>query len=293
MSLQGLLTACERVYFRGLTWGEVARLTLRKRFALGRGEIQGYWRCQRRAALEREIIRTNHFFIGRTEWDKAFLGVLNPAATYYHCDEILRSPFYDAVWQHDAGRSRTVFCTSSTSLYKGAECLIEALALLRHAGYDDVRLRIAGIPPQGDETEFYAARARKHGVTSAIDWLGRIKADRLVSELLQASVFAYPSHIDNSPNALSEALLVGVPSVASYVGGVPSLLADGREGLLFPDADPFALAGRIRYMLDNPHLAAEMGSRARERALRRHDPQSIVERLLNIYREVLQAGGVS
>ena len=133
------------------------------------------------------------------------------------------------------------------------------MGLLHDAGYADVRLRIAGIPPEGPGNEFYAARARKHGVMESIDWLGRLDAEQLVAELLGAAVFAYPSHIDNSPNALCEALLVGVPTVASYVGGVPSLIDDGREGLLYPDGDPYALAGRIRYLLDNPSFAAEVG----------------------------------
>jgi glycosyltransferase involved in cell wall biosynthesis len=77
-----------------------------------------------------------------------------------------------------------------------------------------------------------------------------------------------------------------VPTVASHVGGVPSLLADGREGLLFPDGDPYALAGKIRYLLDDAASAAEIGKRARDRALCRHDPDAIVADLLRIYDQV-------
>ena len=64
--------------------------------------IHGYWRCVRMAAREREIMRINRSFIGRTEWDRAVLWAVNPAATYYHCDEVLRPPFYGAVWQREA-----------------------------------------------------------------------------------------------------------------------------------------------------------------------------------------------
>jgi len=287
ISLQGLLTVYERFYFQGMTSKETAGLALQRSFFLGRGTIQGYWRCVRMAVREREIMRINRAFMGRTEWDKTVLWAINPAATYYHCDEVLRPPFYRAVWKREAAAPRTVFCTSNTITWKGAECLIEALGLLHGAGYADIRLRIAGIPPEGPGNEFYAARARKHGVMDSIDWLGRLDAEQLVAELLGATVFAYPTHIDNSSNALCEALLVGVPTVASYVGGVPSLIDDGREGLLNPDGDPYALAGRIRYLLDDASFAAEVGQRARDRALRRHDPDSIVATLLNIYGELL------
>jgi glycosyltransferase involved in cell wall biosynthesis len=68
---------------------------------------------------------------------------------------------------------------------------------------------------------------------------------------------------------------------------VPSLMEDEKEGLLFPDGDPYALAGRLRRMLDCSPAAEEMGRRARQRALRRHEPEAIVENLLGIYAEVM------
>jgi glycosyltransferase involved in cell wall biosynthesis len=287
ISLQGLLTVYERFFFHGMTCHEVARLALKRSFALGRSEIHGYWRCVNMAVREREIMRINKSFMGRTEWDKAVLRAVNPAATYYHCDEVLRPPFYGSEWQLKTAAPRTIFCTSNTLTWKGAECLIEALGLLHGAGYADVGLRIAGIPPKGPGSEFYTARARKHGVMNSIEWLGRLDAEELVRELLGATLFAYPSHIDNSPNALCEALLVGVPTVASYVGGVPSLIEDGRDGLLYPDGDPYALAGRIRHLLDNASFAVETGKKARERAIHRHDPDSIVNSLVDIYRALL------
>jgi glycosyltransferase involved in cell wall biosynthesis len=163
--------------------------------------------------------------------------------------------------------------------------LIEALGLLHAAGYANVRLRIAGIAPSGPGTKFFTSRARRHGVLQSIDWLGRLDAEHIVAELLRAAVFAYPSHIDNSPNALCEALLLGVPTVATYVGGVPSLIEDRHDGFLYPDGDPYALAGRIRDLMDDASLAAELGRRARERALRRHDPGTIVSSLMRIYSE--------
>lgn len=284
ISLQGLLTVYERFYFRGKTAQEVARMALTRDFVMGRSAIQGYWRCVRMAVREREIMRGNRSFTGRTEWDRTVLWAVNPSADYHHCDEVLRAPFYRCVWRPEAAAARTIFCTSNTVTWKAAESLIEALGLLHRAGYGDVRLRIAGIPPASG---IYAQRARRHGVAGSVDWLGRLDAEQLAEELLRATVFAYPSHIDNSPNALCEALLVGVPTVASYIGGIPSLMKDGSEGLLYPDDDTYTLAGRIRRLLDDPSSAAEAGRKARERASRRHDPEAIVARLLSIYGELL------
>jgi glycosyltransferase involved in cell wall biosynthesis len=81
-------------------------------------------------------------------------------------------------------------------------------------------------------------------------------------------------------------MLVGTPCVASYVGGIPSLLQDNEEGLLYSDGDPYALAGKIRYLFDHPDEAARMGRCARARARLRHDMSSTAKRLIHIYQEL-------
>ena len=287
VSLQGIVTMVLRSLFGGQSTAETARRLVDRSFILGRGQIHGYFRGTQTAKRERAILRANDAFIGRTEWDRAVLQAFNPSARYFHCDEVLRPPFYEALWDRDTCRPLTVFCTSSDAPLKGADCVIEALSLLRASGLPEARLRIAGIPTSGPGSEFFHARARGHGVADAIDWLGRLDADQLAGELLQASVFAYPSYMDNSPNALCEALLAGVPSVASYVGGIPSLVDDGHEGLLFPAGDPYALAAKLRRLMEDPALAGELGASARRRALHRHDETRIVTDLAAIYAEVV------
>jgi glycosyltransferase involved in cell wall biosynthesis len=290
ISLQGLLSVYEKFYFSGMTSRDRASLTLQKSFLLGRGALQGYWQCSAMAAREREIIRTNTSFMGRTEWDREVLWAINPKAAYHHCGEVLRSLFYESAWRREAAQPETIFCTSNTIAWKGADCLIEALSILRSAGHPEVHLRIAGIPPEGPGNRYFPARARKYGVMDRIAWLGRLDATGLVNELLSASVFAYPTHIDNSPNALCEALLVGAPTVTTYAGGVPSLLDDEREGLLCQNGDPYALAAKLHRMLDDGDFAATVGARARERALHRHDPGTIVGDLLGVYSSVASTG---
>ena len=106
----------------------------------------------------------------------------------------------------------------------------------------------------------------------AVDILGIAPLPRLPTNWPKASVFVLPSHIENSPNALCEAMVVGTPCIAACVGGVPSLMRDGVDGLLYHDADPYALAGKIDRLLGDPALAERLGASSRERARQRHDP---------------------
>jgi glycosyltransferase involved in cell wall biosynthesis len=125
----------------------------------------------------------------------------------------------------------------------------------------------------------------------AVDLLGAQTPAQIAAELARASAFVLPSHIENSPNALCEAMLVGTPCIAAFVGGVPSLVKDGEEGLLFHDADPFALAAAIDRLLGDRELASHLGAAGRATARRRHDPERIARQAAGVYGEVLSRPG--
>jgi glycosyltransferase involved in cell wall biosynthesis len=199
----------------------------------------------------------------------------------------MRPIFYQMIRDPANDDSCTIFTTSSAMIFKGTECLIEAFAALRRMGRRDLVLRVAGVPPGSEVAGIYRRRARKLGVEASIEWLGRLNERELAQELCSASVYAYPSHIDNSPNSLVEAMLVGAPIVATHVGGIPSLLADGHEGLLCPAGDPLAMAGRIDTLLADRELALRLGCNARQRARLRNDPLRVAEQTLRTYRAVL------
>ena len=109
-------------------------------------------------------------------------------------------------------------------------------------------------------------RVKRSGLESDITWLGSLDADAIVTELKAASVYVLPSHIENSPNSLAEAMLAGTPCIASRVGGVPSMLRDGVEGVLFPDSDAHALAAIVHTLTTSPALAERLSENARTTA---------------------------
>ena len=92
--------------------------------------------------------------------------------------------------------------------------------------------------------------------------------------------------IENSSNSLGEAMLLGMPCVASRVGGIPALACDEKEALLYPFEDVQRLAACVCDVFANPEKAEAMGRRARARALETHDAARNTQQLLAIYREV-------
>lgn len=182
---------------------------------------------------------------------------------------------------------------------KGLHRLIEALPRVC-AAYPGTRLMVAGWPPL-DKGRLLrpvirwmfpyqrccADLAARLGVAEHIHYTGPLNAEAMKRQYLAADLYLLCSSIENSPNSLGEAMLLGLPCIASRVGGVPSLLADGREGLLYPADDPEALADAILALLADPARAAALGAAARRRALVTHDPVRNAAAMLGIYRGIL------
>lgn len=295
VSIQGLLTICLIMDSRGLDAHLLSSLSPAL-FLRGSGYVFQRLELRSWSARERRILAAARHVIGRTRFDADVVRVLNPKARYHHCDEVLRPEFWDYAWRPADAVPGRVFTTVRGYARKGIGTLLEALALLRDAAERGAtapaafpHLHVAGsfITVEGERAVRRAIRALR--LDDCVTLLGTLDAHRLAGELMRAAVFALPSHIDNSPNSLAEAMLVGVPCVASAVGGVPSLARDGSEALLVQDGDPFALAGAMGRMLADTDLAARLSGAARQQARRRHDPDAIRGRMLEIYEEVAAA----
>lgn len=123
---------------------------------------------------------------------------------------------------------------------------------------------------------------------SNIVFHGRIDAEQLSDLLCFMDIYVHVSHIENSPNSVCEAMLLGMPVIASFAGGTASLLENGKEGELVQDGDNYVLAGVIIKLYKNPLLAQSYADAARKRALFRHDKQRIVGELLAGYNAILE-----
>ena len=100
-------------------------------------------------------------------------------------------------------------------------------------------------------------------------------------------MYVHMSHIENSPNSVCEAMILGIPVIASFTGGTASMLENGKEGLLLQDGDPYVYAGAIVDYYLHFDKAMSYGEKARQRALARHNPKRIVGQLLDAYNNVL------
>jgi Glycosyltransferase len=288
LSLQGVANVLQGFMFSGQTLRDVVRDTASVHFLQGFGYAHRYLAMRNGAATERRILAVTRYLLGNTEWDRRVASILCPAAIYYHSDRAVRREFYGPRWSQPSSSGHpVVYCTSGQAPYKGLENLLQAAALLRDTALPNLEVRIAGADVRGANAAVLSRVIRQSHLDNTVRFLGVIDARQIVAELERAALFVLPSHIENESNALIEAMLVGTPCVAAGVGGVPSVLRDGVDGLLYHDRDPFALAGAMRQVLMDPRQSASLAASGRAAAHQRHDPASVARQLAAVYEDVV------
>jgi glycosyltransferase involved in cell wall biosynthesis len=164
---------------------------------------------------------------------------------------------------------------------KGQSYLMEAAAIVARTR-PDVRFVIVS---DGELRDAITAQAASLGIADKLVITG-LRTD--VTEILAASdLFVLSSLWEGMPLSLIEAMSVGVPAVATDVGGVGQLLKDGVTGLLVPPADSQALAAAIARSLDHPAAARSRASTAKAMVLREFDIGTMVRRWEAVYKHEL------
>jgi glycosyltransferase involved in cell wall biosynthesis len=236
---------------------------------------------KRQAFREREILKGIKNFLGRTDWDRRVAAVMSPGSAYFQVDEILREDFYTET-QRTLPAKLVIVTTISQPLYKGFDLVLKTADLLKNNLQVDFEWKCYGnIDPRVVER---MTGIRHQDVNVRL--MGVASSQQLREAELNATVYFHSSYIDNSPNSLCEAQILGLPVVATYVGGIPSLIAEGETGYLVPANDPYQAAYHILQLYKNPALNRKMGERAKEIAKVRHDKMRIIHQIMNVYSNI-------
>ena len=164
---------------------------------------------------------------------------------------------------------------------KGIYDLLDAIAGLR-AAVPDVRLVCAG---DGDRIGV-ARYAERLGIADAVKFTGWVGPSGKRALLEHAAAFALPSYDEALPVSLIEAMSAGVPVVASPVGGIAEVVADGASGYLVAPGDKTNLERALRRLLIERQVAARLGAAARETAKARFAPERALSVLENVYQSL-------
>src|SRR2546425_4595012 len=163
---------------------------------------------------------------------------------------------------------------------------MKALPFLRSRG--SIRLTIVGEDWGG--VAMLRSLARALGVERQIIFTGALPRDEVIQAYASADIFVLPSLFEPFGIVLLEAMAAGLPVVASAVGGIVDVVADGKTGLLVPPGKPLALAAGLEQLVSDSSLRARMAGEARRR-VSGYSWDLIVPRVVEVYREAIAESG--
>ena len=299
ISIQGLVSIYSR-YYTGQISDEEIRRNITFRDVLKKDNInQAAKKFYRRGELvEKQYFNLAKNFIGRTQWDYDHTRILKPSRNYYFCNESLRDTFYHSKkWNLVGKNDYTIFLSQGNYPIKGLHQVIKAVQYVRKE-FPSVTIRVAGVDMLKSKSikdrlslsgyaKYLLSLINKYGLHGHIEFTGFLDEQQMIKEYLKCHVFICPSSIENSPNSLGEAQLLGVPCIASYVGGVPDMVTNGENGLLYRYEEIEMLACAIRSVFLDDELADRLSKKGILTASKRHDRSTNSSTTLKIYKSVL------
>ena len=291
--IQGLVSIYGKHYASGIPHNVCHISTLRD-FLRHDNIAQQQKKFYKRGAFEIEALKNIGHIMGRTEWDKACTKIINPKAQYHYVQEIMRDPFYDGQWEYKDCEKHSIFMSQGGYPIKGLHYVLEALYLLKEK-YPDVKLYIAGDNlleiksfitkiKVSSYIKYIRKLIKQYNIKESVVFTGRLSAQEMKHYYLKCNVFVSASTIENSPNSIGEAMLLGVPVVGSDVGGVSSIAIHNKSAFLYSVDETYMLAHYVEKIFDNFEIAKTLGNSAKENALKMYDKENIKNQVLKVYR---------
>ena len=296
VSIQGLVSVCAKHMNANLPFHIINGFTLGN--ILRKDSIRQHKNILRyRGIKEVETLKLAEHVIGRTTWDEANTKLVNNNVVYHYCNETLRQEFYEHSWNIDNVESYSIFTSQGQYPIKGLHYLLEAFYLIKKS-YPTSKLYVSGKNIIDGNTiiqkimmsyygRYIRRKIQKLKLESSVIFLGPLNENEMRKQFQKSHVFVCPSTIENSPNSLGEAMILGLPCVASFVGGIPDMLEHQSEGFLYPADAPYMLAHYVKRIFFDNDLATKFSIKARQKAMITHDRSNNAYQLMQIYTKIL------
>lgn len=269
-----------------------------------------------RGRMEKEAIQRAGNVTGRTDWDHYYAKQWNPKADYYTMNETLRTAFYSESWKSGQCDPYMIFLSQGDYPVKGLHYMLLALPEILKQ-FPETKVCVAGNSLISDKTlkdriklsaygKYLKSIIQKYDLGDKIKFLGMMTAEQMKAQYLRSGLFVCCSSLENSSNSLGEAMLLGMPCISADVGGIPSLLQNGVDGILY---EGYRIKKEENNMCDKKETELERvtknlkntiieafsdmekmrayGENARKHALITHDREKNYYKMIEIYSSII------
>lgn len=299
LTLQGILSNYFKDDYAGIDMKDIVINTSLRDFVRHSGMILDRKKTKDRSKFEREMLLNIQYVGGRTTWDRVTALSINPSAKYFYAPEMIRREFYDVTrWEIQNVKRHRIFMHQGFKPIKGLHIMLDAMVILRNR-YPDLQLYMSGTNVMKNTTfkekllqpgyvKYLFKKIQEYKLGDCIHYTGVLNANQIVDELKKSHVMVLPSAIENSPNSLSEAQLIGIPCVASHVGGVPEMMKDGIDGFLYTFNEPLMLAEYISRIFESDELAESVSRESYRRVHEKQNSEIVIEKTMENYNEIIK-----
>lgn len=234
-----------------------------------------YWALDRKTEYAKFIACIGHFCISQM--------MLYADIKYWHKFKIVRCgvDLEQFKFKPRSVKPRRLLYVGRISEEKGLTVLLESLALLKDRNYD-WHLTLLG---DGKDRAFLENRVRELDLQEQIEFKGFVDQKTIANTLKNSDIFVLPSFAEGIPVSLMEAMAVGIPVVATHVGGVSELVVDRQTGLVVHPSDVQGLADALASYIDDPELCKKIVKKAREKVVKDFDIEDQIDKLAVLFRE--------
>lgn len=250
--------------------------------------LMNYNKAKSNLEMEKRVWKTVRHYMGRTSWDKALVNMLTKDATYHHVEEALRPAFMNTQkqWQIPEDGKLRLLSIGCSSFWKGIDMILKTAHVLNEAGID-FEWNVAG-SMSNELQNVVEYKEKMKFADNHINILGFCSPESLIDLMCQSTLYVHTAYIENSPNSICEAQLLGMPIISTMVGGIATLVSNRIDGELFPANDPWQMANAIVALSEDVGRMKKYSENSRHHAMLRHDPLNILNQLMTCYKDLVK-----
>ena len=295
VSLQGVIKRIQDVDLIGMNYLQALHYRTMREWLRLNGMLEMHFLHRKNAKSEKEILQKAPYIMCVDAWHRAMALDINPKAKCFYVNYNLRDRFYSSPkWSLDTAQRYTISTNPGGTPLKGLHNLLRAVAIVKQF-YPEVKVKVPGMKQVNGElaiTSGYAKYLRKWirklGLTQQVEFLGPQTESQMLENMLHSHVQVVPSAIEGPSLVLREGMHLGVPTIASFRGGMADFVEDKVNGFLYDYQEYPYLANRIMQIFGNDDWAKTLSENAIKKAENAHNREKNLKDYYEMYLQILK-----
>lgn len=280
ISLQGVLNEIQNRDLANLSIFSILKNKTLKEWVRFNGAYEMHLLHKKNVKSEKEMLQKANYCMAVDTWHKAQALLLNPQLRVFTVKYNLRSAFYSSPkWDINQIERHTITTNPGGTPLKGLHMLLKAVYLLK-TKYPDILVRVPGMSSDGKKLKISSGYSKyigklidKLGLHNHVVFLGAQSTEQMIHNMSSSHVLVVPSAIEGPSLILHEGMHLGVPTIASFRGGMADYVDDKINGFLYDYPEYSYLATRISEIFDNDELANRLSHNSVIKSEKEHDPE--------------------